>query len=278
MVNYGYVTILDVKRINPKYYFYRNKRNLFLQIELTNKYTSQKMWVDSTTLKMSRFHNPLMILKHGGYIGYGEYTSMSPDRCYKKWESMLTRCTDNVRSSYDNTYVTEEWLCYQNFAKWFFDINKSNYHKGYQIDKDLTQIDSKIKFYGSEYCNYLPSAINQYIKCWEYTKSKTSSSFSISFATTRINLSPVYFMLKDNIEAANILLNKHRAYLILTVAEKYLEFNLINKRIHSLLINFAKRIVDVDNIENEIKEKEKALIKNAIMIDINNELKKISEK
>ena len=62
-----------------------------------------------------------------GYLGQGKYKSREngkSTKAYEVWKKMLQRCYDpyyiNKYPSYIDCYVCDEWLCFQNFAKWFY--------------------------------------------------------------------------------------------------------------------------------------------------------------
>ena len=96
-----------------------------------------------------------------GFIGVGEYkisNNSKSELAYNKWVGMLARCYNPNyhinHPTYKNCEVCEEWLNYQNFAKWFED----NYIEGFHLDKDLLVKDNKI--YSSETCCFIPNEIN----------------------------------------------------------------------------------------------------------------------
>ena len=97
-----------------------------------------------------------------GYIGEGEYDYKNNKRCYQTWQQMLVRCYDpkfyEKNSTYRNCLVCEEWLNYQNFAKWYYD----NY---YEIPNEIINLDKDIlykgnKLYSPETCIFVPQKIN----------------------------------------------------------------------------------------------------------------------
>lgn len=100
-----------------------------------------------------------------GYLGEGKYKTTEngkATKCYDAWMKMLQRCYDEKFHKKCSTYidckVTNEWLCYQNFAKWYYD----NYYeiRGQKIclDKDILYKGNKI--YSSENCVFVPERIN----------------------------------------------------------------------------------------------------------------------
>lgn len=79
---------------------------------------------------------------------------------YRTWQNMLRRAYcpkyHASRPTYIGCSVTEEWLEYQEFAKWFEHHEYSDY--GYQLDKDLLIPDNKI--YAPDRCAFVPQQLN----------------------------------------------------------------------------------------------------------------------
>lgn len=100
-----------------------------------------------------------------GFIGEGDYmsgTTGKQTKSYKTWIHMLERCYDNIHSykfpTYENCYVCDEWLNYQNFACWFDD----NY---YEIEGEVMCLDKDIlskgnKVYSPNTCVFVTRGIN----------------------------------------------------------------------------------------------------------------------
>lgn len=98
-----------------------------------------------------------------GCLGYGRYKSRNSKegpktKQYGAWENMLARCYYPKTSRYSayggkGVKVCENWLNFQNFAKWF----DENYIEGYHLDKDLLG-DGMI--YSPNTCIYVPQHIN----------------------------------------------------------------------------------------------------------------------
>lgn len=82
---------------------------------------------------------------------------------YMSWNHMLERCYDKKGinpsySTYKDCTVCEEWLNFQNFAKWY----DENY---YEIENERMELDKDIltksnKFYSPETCVFVPHRIN----------------------------------------------------------------------------------------------------------------------
>ena len=114
-----------------------------------------------------------------GYLGEGKYKIMENGkltRVYNTWYTMLERCYDEKlhkkRPTYKDCTVCEEWLNFQNFAKWYYD----NYYEieGEQmcLDKDILIKHNKI--YSPDTCIFVPHKINTL-----FTKSDKSRGESV---------------------------------------------------------------------------------------------------
>lgn len=100
-----------------------------------------------------------------GYLGEGKYKTKKNGkntRVYSVWKAMLQRCYDEKfkenRPTYKDCKVSEEWLCFQNFAKWFYE----NY---YEIEGEKMCLDKDIlikhnKIYSPDNCIFVPQRIN----------------------------------------------------------------------------------------------------------------------
>lgn len=100
-----------------------------------------------------------------GYLGEGKYKVMEngePTKCYKIWNSMLQRCYDSKyherKSTYMNCKVCEEWLCFQNFAEWFYKNYYEIENERMALDKDILVKNNKI--YSPVTCIFVPQTIN----------------------------------------------------------------------------------------------------------------------
>lgn len=106
-----------------------------------------------------------------GYLGEGKYKSRinnKKTKCYSAWKSMLQRCYDpkyhEKEPTYKNCKVRDEWLNFQNFAKWYY----NNY---YEIEGEIMHLDKDIlvkgnKIYSAENCIFIPGRINTlFTKC-----------------------------------------------------------------------------------------------------------------
>ena len=114
-------------------------------VEFQDKYKA-KIHTTYRDFKKGGIKNPYHPCVLGvGYYGVGKYKSRGKDgkktKAYKHWYYMLERCYDpyelNNRPTYIDCYVCDEWLCFQNFAEWFY----KNY---YEIEGEKMRLDKDI--------------------------------------------------------------------------------------------------------------------------------------
>jgi hypothetical protein len=119
-----------------------------------------------------------------GYLGEGKYSAS--DHSNKVWHSMLKRCYKVAKDGANKRYlekgvtVSNQWLCFQNFADWFnlylnrWGINYSS--DNWQIDKDI--LGSGL-VYSKDDCAIVPNEVNKFhrdisnAKGWKTNKSKS---------------------------------------------------------------------------------------------------------
>lgn len=100
-----------------------------------------------------------------GYIGEGAYKPKIDCKDtiqYQTWRSMIERCYDDKfiekHPTYQGCSVYDEWINFQNFAKWF----DENY---YEVEGEKMNLDKDIlikgnKLYSPESCVFVPQRIN----------------------------------------------------------------------------------------------------------------------
>jgi len=144
---------------------YIDYRNIIVRFDKSDyeKNTSYEQFKDG------RVKSPYCKSVHGvGFLGEGNYTSrMGEEKApqYVAWNNMLQRCYSAkfqaTRPTYIGCTVCEEWLNYQNFAKWY-DENyyevESKSQRGMNLDKDILKKNNKV--YCPEFCVYVPDRIN----------------------------------------------------------------------------------------------------------------------
>jgi hypothetical protein len=84
-------------------------------------------------------------------------------KAYNAWKAMLKRCYDPKYQAKYPTYagcsVSDEWLEFQAFARWYEDSYPSD-GESYQLDKDLKALGNKI--YSPSTCLFVSSAVNKF--------------------------------------------------------------------------------------------------------------------
>ena len=139
------------------------KNALDIVVEFQDEYKA-KIHTQYGNFKKGQVKNPYYpYVFNVGYIGQGKYTHKTHKEIYQKWHQMIKRCYDphylNRKPTYRDVFVCDEWLCFQNFAKWYED----NYYKCnneiMELDKDILVKHNKI--YSPETCIYVPQTINK---------------------------------------------------------------------------------------------------------------------
>jgi hypothetical protein len=94
-----------------------------------------------------------------GCLGIGDYDTHHIS--YYTWQHMLERCYRNdgkYSITYDDCYVCEEWLNFQNFARWY-DANYYKINEDLEVDKDIKCKGNKV--YSPDFCLLVPQNINK---------------------------------------------------------------------------------------------------------------------
>lgn len=141
---------------------YKNYHNIVIEFKKYNEVIN----CDYGNFKIGKVESKYIKNTYGvGFIGEGKFITKQNGRftqSYIYWFNMLKRVYDNKFKEKETTYqdctVCEDWLCFQNFAKWFED----NY---YEIDGQRIHIDKDIlnkgnKIYAPENCVFVPQRIN----------------------------------------------------------------------------------------------------------------------
>lgn len=142
---------------------YITNKKVLIQFQDDYKY---EYYVEYAKFKTGQFENPYDKTVLGvGCIGVGKYRPTINGKItkqYSAWRNMLVRCYDEEkhkeRETYEKCTVCNEWLNFQNFAKWydenFYQCGDEEMH----IDKDILLKGNKK--YCSQYCVFVPSNIN----------------------------------------------------------------------------------------------------------------------
>ena len=97
-----------------------------------------------------------------GHLGDGTYNSKDDKKAYKSWHSMLERCyserCQEKHTSYKGCEVCEEWLNFQNFARWYYENYYGIEGERMCLDKDI--LHKRNKIYSPDTCIFVPQRIN----------------------------------------------------------------------------------------------------------------------
>lgn len=189
-----------------------------------------------------------------GYVGEGVYKSkINNKKCrnYGVWADMLQRCYDEKfklnHTTYKDCLVCEEWLNFQNFAKWY----DENY---YEVDNEVVSLDKDIlihgnKIYSPETCIFVPKIINSLFVRNENKRksnligvqfSKRLNKFTAScYGKNSKNIHLGVF--NNEIEAFNAY-KTYKEKLIKEVAEEYKDK--IPDKLYTAMFNWEVRIDD----------------------------------
>lgn len=170
-------------------------------------------------------------------------------KSYKTWYSMINRCYNkdfhNIEKTYKDCSVCNEWLCYENFEKWYnenyYEIDGENMH----LDKDIIIKGNKV--YSSETCCFVPQRINKlFIKNDKIrgdlpigvSHNRSRHNFLVQ-CCTKTNRTKKYF--KDKNEAFLFYKNIKEKY-IKEVADEYKDK--IPQKLYEAMYNWKVEITD----------------------------------
>lgn len=171
-----------------------------------------------------------------GFLTGGEFNSKN--KSYQRWRSMLKRCYCEKYQTKQPTYigclVIDEWLNFENFAKW--DIQ--NYKETYQLDKDCLFKGNKI--YSPNTCEYVPLEINNL-----FNKSKINKKYNLPIGVClsknkinkyRVQLNQKFIGSFDNIDEAFNTYKILKEKQIKLIANKYK--NNISEKYYIAMLNY----------------------------------------
>lgn len=204
-------------------------------------------------LRKGHVSNPFVPSRYNkGYLGEGEY-SFKDKRVYGVWVNSLKRCyCNNTRykfPTYVEAEVCEEWLNFQNFAKWCYEQQsfqlKDEKGRWYHLDKDILVKGNKI--YSPETCCFVPQEINALLTLNDINRGEYPLGVSYIKNTGRfqVNLSSnknSYLGVFDTPEEAFIVYKKAKEDYIKEVAEKWK--GEIDERAYQALLNYEVEIDD----------------------------------
>lgn len=196
-------------------------------VEFQDKFKYQKE-IHNINFKNGTVKNPYDKIRYGvGYIGAGSYKVESilgtHDKSYDTWQNMLERCySEKLRHkhlSYTDCTVCDEWLNYQNFAKWFdknyYDINEGRMH----LDKDILKENNKE--YSPETCVFVPQRINMIFMTKSNSKGLPNGIKITPSGKYSTLYNTIYLGTYDTLEESMIYYNEEKIIHIQKVAEEY---------------------------------------------------------
>ena len=135
---------------------------VLIQFQDQHKCEKEIYWMN---FKSGNVKNPYDVSVLGkGYVGDGKYLTRNSKGKrtveYSVWTSMMDRCYGKRERypAYIDCEVCEEWLNYQNFAKWY----KENYYplgtERMHLDKDILVKGNRL--YSPETCLIIPQRVN----------------------------------------------------------------------------------------------------------------------
>ena len=234
---------------------YKNANDILIEFQDEYKIRKSALYKE---FKKGNVKNPYDKSVFGvGYIGDGKYKSTENGRvtkAYNIWHNMLMRCYEpyciNKHISYKDCTVCEDWLCFQNFCKWY----EENY---YEIPNEKMHLDKDIlvkgnKTYSPETCIFLPQKINNlFIKSdtkrgkypigiyWHKANNKFEAKCStINKEDNKI----IYLGLYDTSEEAFLAYKTFKENYIKQVADEYKD--IIPQKLYDALYKYEVEIND----------------------------------
>lgn len=183
----------------------------------------------------------------------GNATSRDSNRKKKKayltWHNMLMRCYDEKSFKKHPTYVDcsvcDEWLCYENFEKWF----SENY---YEIDNEQMELDKDIlvkgnKTYSPATCVFVPKRINMLIVKADGRRGKHPLGVTFDKETNKfmgrvITLDKIQKKRFNTKEEAFMFYKTNKEHAIKQVADEYKDK--IPQRLYDALYAYEVEITD----------------------------------
>lgn len=164
---------------------------------------------------------------------------------YHTWRGIISRCYEykkNTQTYFGKVEVCKEWWCFENFEKWY----DEHYIEGYQVDKDLTVLGSKI--YSPETCSFIPNRINCIMgkKDYNTVRKHLNLPVGVSYHVRDEKYTAQcfdgeklqHFGYHDTPEGAFIAYKNFKERLIKSVAEESYKLGEISQTVYENLINY----------------------------------------
>ena len=194
-----------------------------------------------------------------GYLGQGKYKMSEKGKhtkAYDMWSHMLERCYDpywiNKHLTYIDCFVCDEWLCFQNFAEWFYKNVYNCNNERMELDKDILIKGNKI--YSPETCLIVPQRINKLFIKLDARRGKYPIGVSWYKVTNKFQVScSIYDKNKNkskvkrlgyynSVEKAFLVYKNFKESYIKQVADEYI--NLIPRELYKAMYEYEVEIDD----------------------------------
>ena len=183
-----------------------------------------------------------------GYIGEGEYDSKN--MFYNLWMNMLKRCYSDEfhkeRPTYIGCRVCDEWLNFQNFAKWcdehYYTINQNRM----ELDKDILYKGNKV--YEPTKCIFVPQFINTLFVRGDKIRGKYPIGVSFQKKANKYQVTykkehkTIYLGLYSSIDEAFECYKKEKETHIKEVADEYKDY--IPLKLYEAMYMYEVEITD----------------------------------
>lgn len=219
-------------------------------------WTAKGMLYDK--FKMGKIKCPYEPRAYGvGYMGEGKYKGDSKHKIiYNHWLHMLRRCYCEEfytkHTTYIDCYVCDEWLNFQNFAKWHEDNYYVVGNERMSLDKDILVKGNKL--YSPSTCIFVPQRINsKFVKCDKqrgnlpigvsFNKSKNKYCSCCKVYNEETNKSKTKHLGDyDTIDDAFLVYKNFKENSIKELAEKYKD--VIPKELYEAMMSYEVEIDD----------------------------------
>lgn len=139
------------------------KRSDDITVEFQDEHRA-KIHTQYYSFKNGKVINPYdKCIYNVGCIGLGKYNYKDNSYIYDVWSKMLKRCYNpywiNKHPTYIDCYVCKEWLCFQNFAKWYEENYYEVFEERMNLDKDILYKGNKV--YSPKTCIIVSERINK---------------------------------------------------------------------------------------------------------------------
>lgn len=188
------------------------------------------------------------------FIGIGKYKSIENGKvtpAYRTFAHIMERCYSKKYHTLKPTYigcsVAEEWLNFQNFAKWYEDNYYNVGNEMMTLDKDILVKGNKV--YSPETCVFTPASINCLLLKREAKRGKypIGVTFNKAYGKLQVTCSGVdkknknlgYF---DDSKEAFDTYREYKLSVIRETADKYK--NDIPAKLYDALVNYQIDIND----------------------------------